>query len=120
MANYKYYNANSKGNFTNDCVVRSIAVATNHTWDETYDELSELSQLKGKLLDDAEFVRELLNKKYHRLPYKYVTVGQIAREYPNNVLLITMKGHITCSRYGVVYDSFDCTNEIVEYCWIVK
>lgn len=40
--------------------------------------------------------------------------------FKDNVLLITMQGHITCSKYGVAYDSFDCRNRIAEYCWIVK
>lgn len=38
----------------------------------------------------------------------------------NYILLITMKGHITCSKYGNIYDTFDCSNRIVEYVWIVE
>lgn len=36
---YKYYNANARGNFVNDCVVRAISVAEGKTWDETYEEV---------------------------------------------------------------------------------
>lgn len=29
-------------------------------------------------------------------------------------------GHKRCSKYGIVYDSYDCRDRFVEYCWIVK
>lgn len=48
------------------------------------------------------------------------TVGYISSLYPDNVLLITMLGHITCSKYGNIYDTFDCTEREAEYVWIVK
>ena len=41
-------------------------------------------------------------------------------KYNDNVILITMTGHIVCSKYGVIYDSFDCRERQAEYCWIVK
>ena len=47
-------------------------------------------------------------------------VGEVAGTYPDNILLITMRGHITCSMYGCVVDSFDCRERVAEYCWIVK
>jgi len=71
-------------------------------------------------MDDRNFIRKYLNNKYRRLPIKADTVGEIAAEYPDNILLITMNGHITCSKYGVIYDSFDPRNRIVEDAWLVK
>ena len=40
--------------------------------------------------------------------------------FPNNTLLITMSGHIVCSKNGIIYDTFDCRNRQVEYVWLVK
>lgn len=34
-------------------------------------------------------------------------------------ILITMFGHITCSKYGVIYDSFDPRERPAEFAWIV-
>ena len=34
---FKYYNANPFGRRINDCTVRAISLATNRTWNETYD-----------------------------------------------------------------------------------
>lgn len=47
--------------------------------------------------------------------------GEVAGEYPDKTLLITMEGHITCSvPGGIIMDSFDCRKRIVEDAWIIK
>ena len=40
---YKFYNANARGRFTNDCVIRAISLAEDKTWNETYRELSRIA-----------------------------------------------------------------------------
>lgn len=71
-------------------------------------------------MDDKFFIQEYLDNRYTRIKEIPQTVGEVAGMFKDNVLLITMQGHITCSKYGVVYDSFDCRDRIAEYCWIVK
>ena len=44
---YKFYNANPRGNFVNDCTIRAISLAEGKTWDETYMELSDIAQRNG-------------------------------------------------------------------------
>ena len=117
---FKYYNANSLGKFTNDCTIRAISLAENKTWDYTYNKMSDLAQEYGTMMDDRNFVRHYLDSNYKRVPYLPYTVGEVAGEYPDKVLLITMDGHIVCSRYGIVYDSFDCRKRVAEDAWIVK
>lgn len=117
---YKFYNANVLGKYENDCTVRAISFATGKSWDETYERLSDIAQYEGTMMDDRNFIRKYLDTKYRRLPIKLDTVGEIAAEYPDNILLITMRGHITCSKYGVIYDSFDPRERIVEDAWLVK
>lgn len=117
---YKYYNANALGNYVNDCTVRAISLAEGNSWDYTYNKMSDIAQGQGTMMDDKYFIRWYLDSRYDRVPRLYKTVGETAGNYPNNVLLITMNGHITCSRYGVVYDSFDCRDRDVEDAWIIK
>lgn len=117
---YKFYNANSLGNFVNDCTVRAISLAEHISWDEAYDKLSDLAQAEGNMMDDKRFIRGYLDMNYDRVPYLSYTVGEVAGEYPDKILLITMDGHITCSVYGVIYDSFDCRKRIVEDAWVVE
>ena len=117
---YKFHNNNSLGLFTNDCTIRAISTATNNTWDDTYEHLSNTARLKGKMMDDKVFIKEYLDERYKRIYNTPKTVGETAGTYSDNILLITRNGHIVCSKYGVVYDSFDCRDRLVEYCWIVK
>lgn len=117
---YKFYNNNALGLFENDCTVRAISLATNNSWDDTYEHLSNVARLQGIMMDDRDFIIKYLDERYQRIYDLPRTVGEVSGSYPDNVLLITMPGHITCSKYGVVYDSFDCRNQVAEYCWKIR
>lgn len=117
---YKFHNNNALGLFENDCTVRAISTATGNSWDDTYKHLSNTARLRGTMMDDKDFIKDYLDEHYDRMYDIPETVGQVAGAYPNNVLLITMNGHITCAVYGVIYDSFDCRERIAEYCWKIK
>lgn len=117
---YKYYNANALNRYTDDCVIRSISCAIDKSWDYVYDYMSDLAQLEGTLFDKKDFVIKYLDETFHRLYGIYGTVGEVSGMFPNSTLLITMDGHIVCSKNGVVYDTFDCRNREVEYVWLVK
>lgn len=117
---YKYYNANALNKYEDDCVIRAISCATNKSWDYVYDYLSDIAQYEGTLLDKRDFVRGYLDRTYKRLYGIQGTVGEIAGMFPNNILLITVPGHIVCSKFGIVYDTFDCRNREVESVWLVN
>lgn len=117
---YRFYNNNALGLFENDCTVRAISTATGNSWDDTYEHLSNVARIKGTMMDDKDFIRDYLDERYDRIKYIPETVGEVAGANPDNILLITMNGHITCSKYGIIYDSFDCRERIAEYCWKVR
>ena len=76
---------------------------------------------KEKNIDfDKDFIIDYLDERYERVPTYNLSVGEVSAKYNDNVILITMTGHIVCSKYGVIYDSFDCRERQAEYCWIVK
>ena len=70
-------------------------------------------------MDDKDFVRDYLDNRYERVNVSGL-VGEVVGSLPNNILLISMNGHLTTAVYGVVLDSFDCRDRLVEYCWVVK
>ncbi len=117
---YKFYNNNSLGLFENDCTIRAISTATGNTWDDTYKHLSNIARLNGTMMDDKDFIRDYLDNHYTRVNTNSRRVGEIAGDLRDNILLITMNGHITTSVYGVILDSFDCRDRVAEYCWLVK
>ncbi len=120
---YKYYNANAVNRYTDDCVIRAISCATNKSWDHVYDYLSDIAQHEGTLFDQRDFVRSYLDRTYTRLYGLHGTVGEVAAMFPNDTLLITMRGHITCSKGtkngSVIYDTFDPRDRQVESVWLV-
>lgn len=115
---YRFYNANAKNNFINDCTIRAISVIEGKTWDETYKELSMLAMNQGLLLDDVDFIRPLLDKKYVRIKGPEKTIGEFAENNPVGKYLITTKGHITCCINGVIIDTWDCRDREIEYVWL--
>lgn len=117
---YKFYNANALNKYEDDCVIRAISCATNKSWDYVYDYLSDIAQYEGTLLDKREFVRNYLDRTYQRLNGIYGSVGEVSAMFPNNTILITMRGHIVCSKNGVIYDTFDCRDRKVESVWLVN
>lgn len=116
---YKYYNANPKDNNVDDCTIRSISSALNMSWDSVYDMLSDSARYSGNMQDNRKFIIDFLDSNFERVPTYDMTVGEVSDYYNNDVVLITMKGHITCSKYGKIYDTFNPSNRIAEYCWIV-
>lgn len=48
------------------------------------------------------------------------SVGETAGYYKNNIVLITTLGHILCSKFGIIYDTFDPRKRTAEYCWLVE
>jgi len=117
---YKFDNRNPLGKYENDCVIRSLSCATHKSWDEVYNNLSDIAQYEGTMMDDKQFVINYLDSKYERVPFTLKYVGQTSNLYKDNILLITMNGHICCSKYGVIYDTFDPRDRLTEYAWIVE
>lgn len=121
MIDYKFYNANPLGNIELDCVCRAISTATSTPYNVIEDKLD----LIGRLFEcEALCVCcyfHLLEKVFG-LQGKYTngkTVRDISKEFCNNRVIIRIDGHLTCSMYGVVYDIWDCTDEIADIFWIV-
>ena len=117
---YKFLNVNQNNNFVNDCVIRAISVAEDKSWGDTYDDLSRIAKKNGILLDDVNFVEPLLDYRYNRVKtYSGDIVQDILEDHPIGTYLVTMRGHITVIRDGVVYDTFDCRDRVVKNVWEV-
>lgn len=96
---YRYYNANAMGKFESDCTVRALSCATGKSWDYIYEHLSDIAQAQGTMMDDRKFIIDYLDRRYKRVPYVSESVKKMADKYCNNIILITMNGHITCAKY---------------------
>ena len=124
MYRFRYYNANPLNRKVNDCTVRAISLATNRSWDNTYDRLSEYAQTQGIMPSEVNYIDEFLednyNKVYSNRYSQRITVKDFLSNNPYGTFLITMKGHITCAIDGCIYDTFDPGNRIIWDAYRVK
>lgn len=106
---YRYYNNNPFQRNVSDCTVRAIALATNKSWDETYQHLSDYARSQGITFSEIEFINDYLSRKYPRYcqDKKVATVGEFADLQLPGRWLVTMGGHITCVINGTIFDTFD-------------
>lgn len=117
---YKYYNANPMGRNIEDCVLRSISVLTNRSWEDVNDELSYLAAKQGYMFDNVPFVEDYLDDRYERVCYYSKTVGEFAKEHPYGKYAITMGGHITALINGVIIDTFDPSYRTMRCAWEIN
>lgn len=120
---YQYYNNNPLGRNVSDCVVRAIALATQHSWDDTYIYLSNYARNEGITFSEVEFINEYLSQHYERYCQKgekVITVGDFSDLKLPGRWLVTMNNHITCVIDGVIYDTFDPSNRYLWCCYKVK
>lgn len=117
---YRYYNANALGRLQEDCTVRSISCATGKSWDYVYSQLSHEARKKGTMMDNREFIIEYLDERYDYVDVTGLNVGEVSEKYSDHIVLISMSNHITCSKFGVIYDTFDPRYKEAEFCWVVE
>ena len=117
---FEYFNNNPYNRHIDDCVLRSISLLTNKTWEDVYDELSYKSGNKGLLFDNVGFVEDYLDSQYDRECHYSKTVGEFAKEHPYGKYAVTMNGHITAIIDGIIYDTFDPSRRTMRCAWKIK
>lgn len=117
---YRKYNMNPRNNRVTDCFIRSLSCATGKSWDYTYNMISDIAQWDGTTMDNREFIIEYLDRNFERMPRFYGTFIEASDYYKDNIILMTTIGHIVCSKYGTIYDTWDSSQKEVEYIWKVR
>lgn len=121
---FKYYNANPRRRNVDDCTVRAISLATDRSWDETFESLCKFAQIQAIMPNDVTYIDDYLESKFEQVydfkQNKKITVGRFADEHPYGTYLITMNGHITCLKNGEIYDTFDPSDRVVWGAYKVK
>lgn len=123
MSDFAYYNANIDGNEENDCVTRAIKLGTNLP----YTTVSKLLDMCSYYYDCdklcvncyGRLLSEIFNYPIRYCDFKK-TVGEIAKDYPYNTIIIRINGHLTTSVMGVIADIWDCSKKLVDCYWIVS
>ena len=105
-----------------DCVTRAISTALKIP----YYEVAYMLRQNGKFYECEELCVDCYEKLLSydfKLPCYYgegKTAEKIAKDFPNDILILRMNGHLSCSIRGIIRDTWDCSNEKVTQFWIVK
>lgn len=123
MARYKFLNVNPLGKIEEDCVCRAI---TNALQEDYYLVLEKLYLVQELFECDALCVccyKFLLDNVYslERIEeFKGFTIEDFCEFFPKGVYLVRVEGHLTCVVNGIVEDTWDCTQKIVDIVWKVE
>lgn len=119
--NYINYNKNPKQwKHEGDCVIRAIATAESKDWKETYQELVEVGLKHCRVINSKQAYEQMLKKhgwiKWRQPKHvdntKY-TVAELIAEYPDKLLIISTRNHLTVAVKGYLVDTWNCSNEYV-------
>lgn len=120
---WEEYNPNPAGRRTGDCTVRAVAKALDMTWEEAYWALAINGALMGDMPSGDSVVGSLLRQHGFRrsvvptvCPECY-TAAEFARDNPVGTYVLGFGGHVATIRDGVLYDSWDSSNEMPQYYW---
>lgn len=123
MSDFAYYNANIFGIEDEDCVTRAIHLGTKLP----YNAITKLLDMTAYYFDCdrlcincyGRLLSEIFNYPIRYSDFKE-TVSQVAKKYPYNTLIIRVDGHLTSSIMGVIADTWDCGEKLVDCYWIVS
>lgn len=118
---FRYLNVNPENRKEPDCVIRAISLAMRIP----YRLVEKLLEQNGDIYscDDlrlqcySNLLSDIFRLSVRRGMRK--TIGDIANDFCDSTLILRTDGHLSCSINGVVYDIWDCTNEICDVFWIV-
>lgn len=119
---YIYYNQNPQKDVKLDCVARAISLALNINY---YDVIYILYNngynncCDGLTVDCyANVLENVFGFKCYNANGK--KVREISEDFKDDIVLIRIPNHLTCSILGNVYDIWNCTNEVADRFWVVN
>ena len=123
---WKHFNNNPAGRNVGDCSVRAIAKALDLDWETAYlrialaglqmGDVISSDSVWGAVLREEGFYREAIP---NTCPNCY-TAEDFCRDHPYGVFVLGFGGHVATVVDGVLYDSWDSSNEIPIYYWYRK
>ena len=123
---YQFYNPNPYNQRVGDCSVRAISKAMNMDWEDAYIALCS-EGLKYKDMPSSNYVWGMYlrrngfeQKIVPSICPDCITVESFADKHPKGKYVVACQNHTVCIIDGIIYDSWDSSNEIVLYFWEYK
>ena len=123
---YQQYNPNPAGRIVGDCAVRAVAKALGVDWETAYvmmamngygmGDMPSSDSVWGATLRQKGFYRESVPNE---CPNCY-TAEDFAKDHPSGIFVLGFGGHVATIVDGILYDSWDSSQEIPVYFWYRK
>jgi hypothetical protein len=120
---YEYFNPNPAGRRVGDCAVRAVAKALNIDWETSYSliakngfymcDMPSSDSVWGAVLRQHGFNKHIVP---NMCPDCY-TAMEFVDDHNKGIYVIGFGGHVATSINGVLYDSWNSSNEIPIYYW---
>lgn len=117
---------NPCGRNVGDCSVRAISKALHITWEAAYVilmmngfsmcDMPSSDAVWGAALRQRGFVRKSIP---HECP-DYYTAEDFCEDHPQGIYVLGFGGHVATVEDGILYDSWDSSNEIPQFYWHKK
>lgn len=120
---WKPYNPNPVGRMVGDCSVRAVACALDISWERAYALIASNGFLMGDVMSsNAVWGAVLRQHGFKRsiipdtCPDCY-TAEEFTLDHPHGIFVLGFGEHVATAIDGVLYDSWDSSNEIPQYYW---
>lgn len=120
METWIYFNPNPCRRSVGDCAVRAVAKALGIGWKHAYTLLTEegynvcdmpsSDAVWGNVLHRHGFVKRVIQDSMY-------TARKFCIDHPDGVFVLAFGGHVATVVDGFVFDSWNSSNEIVQYFW---
>ena len=123
MGRWRLFNNNPVSRNVGDCAVRAVSVAIGVDWETAFALISANAYQMGDMPSSnavwGSVLRQHGFKRYaipDTCPDCY-TAKQFAEDHPNGIYVLGFGNHVATIKNGVIYDSWDSSEEIPQYYW---
>ena len=123
---WRQFNNNPTGRNVGDCAVRAVSVALDTDWETAYAMIAANGYAMGDMPSSDSVWGALLRQNgFYRTavpnscPDCY-TAEDFALDHPEGVYVLGFGGHVATVKDGIIYDSWDSSNEIPQFYWYRK
>ena len=120
---FEFYNPNPTGRMVGDCAVRALTKALGVDWETAYSlmmvngymmgDMPSSNSVWGAVLRQHGFYRKNIDSN---CPDCY-TAEDFVRDHPLGTYVLGFGTHTATVKDGVLYDSWDSSQEIPQYFW---
>ena len=118
---WRKFNPNPCGKSIGDCAVRAICAALNLTWDAAFDLLcAEARKQCDMPSSDAVWGAVLRSNGFWRCAMSLAcpdcySAHDFMYDHPDGVFVLAFGGHVATVKNGILFDSWDSSNETPIY-----